>query len=158
MSTRSDRATEKFLSGYNCAQSVLWSFSEDVRLDPEIALKIACGFGAGMGRRQEVCGAVTGGIMVLGLMHGRGARQDRTATEKTYAQTQELMRRFEARHGTFNCRQLLDGCDLATEEGRKAVQDRDLLNRTCKVCVQTVVGILEEMTKDMLNRPPERAS
>ena len=146
MTTRADRATEKFLSGYNCAQSVLWSFSEEVRLDSETALKIACGFGAGMARRQEVCGAVTGGIMVLGLRHGRGEKQDRTATEETYARTQELMRRFEARHGTCNCRQLLDGCDLATEEGRKTFKDRDLINRTCKVCVQTVIAILEEMT------------
>jgi len=74
MKTRSDRATEMFLSGYNCAQSVLWSFSDEVRLDPDTALRIACGFGAGMARRQEVCGAVTGGIMVLGLRLGRGEK------------------------------------------------------------------------------------
>jgi len=150
MTTRSDIATEKFLSGYNCAQSVLWSFAEDLRLDPETALKIACGFGAGMARRQEVCGAVTGGIMVLGLRHGRGERQDRTATEETYARTQELMRRFEAKHGTCNCRQLLDGCDLTTEEGRKAFKERDLHNRICKGYVQTVVAILEDMTNAAL--------
>lgn len=155
MKTRSEAATEKFLLGYNCAQSVLWSFSEDIGLAPDTALRIACGFGAGMARRQEVCGAVTGGIMVLGLRHGRGERQDRAATEETYARTQELIRRFEARHDTCNCRQLLEGCDLATEEGRQAFKERDLLNRTCKVCVQTVVAILEEMTKEMPNRPPE---
>lgn len=152
MKTRSDMATEKFLSGYNCAQSILWSFSQELRLDAESALKISCGFGAGMARRQEMCGAVTGGIMVLGLRHGRGENQDRTATEETYAKVQELICRFEARHGTCNCRQLLDGCDLATDEGRKAVKDRDLLNRTCKPCVQTVVAILEEMGKKVPNR------
>lgn len=152
MKTRSEMATEKFLSGYNCAQSVLWSFSDEVRLPPETTLKIACGFGAGMARRQEVCGAVTGGIMVLGLRHGRGERQDRTATEETYAKTHELMRRFEAKHGTCNCRQLLEGCDLATEEGRQTFKERDLLNRTCKACVQTVVTILEDMTKGRPNQ------
>ncbi len=144
---RSDRAAEKFLSGYNCAQAVLWSFSDQCGLAPETALKIACGLGAGMARRQEVCGAVTGGILVLGLIHGRGEGQDRTATEQTYAKTLELMRRFEASYGTCNCRQLLDGCDITTEEGRKAFMDRDLLNHTCKACVQTVVTILEEMEK-----------
>ena len=146
MKTRSDRAAEKFLAGYNCAQSVLWSFSPELGLDAELSLKVACGFGAGIARRQEVCGAVTGGIMVIGLRHGRGEKQDRTATEATYAKTQELIRRFEARHGTCNCRQLLGGCDLATEQGRADFKEKDLLNRTCKVCVQTVVGILEDLT------------
>lgn len=44
--------------------------------------------------------------------------------------------------------QLLGGCDLTTEEGRKTLKDRDLLNRTCKACVQTIVTILEKMGKD----------
>lgn len=147
MKTRSERATEKFLSGYNCAQSVLWTFAEDSHLDLDTALRVACGFGAGMARRQETCGAVTGGIMVLGLRHGRGEAQDRSATETTYAKTQELMRRFEAKHGTCNCRDLLGGCDLATEAGQKQFKERDLLNQACKACVQTVVAILEQMEK-----------
>lgn len=155
MKTRKDRATEKFLSGYNCAQAVLWSFCDMFGIPPDTALKIACGLGAGMARRQEVCGAVTGGILVLGLAHGRGDGEERTATELTYNKTQELMRRFEAKHGTCNCRQLLDGCDIATEEGRKAFVDRDLLNRTCNPCVQTVVAILEEMTKSIPNQASE---
>jgi C_GCAxxG_C_C family probable redox protein len=145
MKTKSDAATEKFLSGYNCAQSVLWSFSPELRFDPESALKIACGFGAGMARRQDICGAVTGGIMAVGLKYGRGGKQDRTATDETYAKTQEMMRRFEARHGSCNCRQLLDGCDLTTEEGLRGFKEKEMLNRTCKVCIQTVVAILEEM-------------
>lgn len=145
MKTQSDAATEKFLSGYNCAQSVLWSFSQALRFDPESALKIACGFGAGMARRQDMCGAVTGGIMVLGLKFGRGGKQERAATEETYAKTQELMRRFEARHGSCTCRQLLDGCDLTTEDGLRRFKEKDLVNHTCKACIQTVVAILEEM-------------
>jgi C_GCAxxG_C_C family probable redox protein len=145
MKTQSDVATEKFLSGYNCAQSVLWSFSPALRFDPESALKIACGFGAGMARRQDICGAVTGGLMVLGLKFGRGERQDRTATDETYAKTQDLMCRFEARHGSCNCRQLLDGCDLTTEDGLRRFKEKDMLNHTCKACIQTVVGILEDM-------------
>ena len=72
---------------------MLWSFAEELGLDPETALKIACGFGAGLARRQEVCGAVSGGIMALGLRHGRGEGQDRAATEETYARTQELLQK-----------------------------------------------------------------
>ena len=154
MKTRSERAAEKFLSGYNCAQSVLWSFAEELGLDPETALKIACGFGAGLARRQEVCGAVSGGIMALGLRHGRGEGQDRAATEETYARTRELMSRFEAQHGTCNCRLLLGGCDLTTEEGRRTFKERDLLNTACKPCVQTVVAILEDLAKGTPDPPP----
>jgi len=62
------------------------------------------------------------------------------------------MRGFETRHGTCNCRQLLEGCDIATEEGRKVFVERDLLNRTCKPCVRTVVSILEGMIKDAPNQ------
>jgi C_GCAxxG_C_C family probable redox protein len=59
--SKTDIAVQKFTSGYNCAQSVLSSFSNDLGLDENTPLKIACGFGAGMGRKQEVCGAVSGG-------------------------------------------------------------------------------------------------
>ncbi|MEI7899624.1 MAG: C-GCAxxG-C-C family protein [bacterium] len=148
MQTPAETAAEKFLSGYNCAQSVLWSFAQSLNLDPDTALKCACGFGAGMGRRQEVCGAVTGGVMALGLKYGRGEAQDRTATEKTYAKTQELMRRFEAKHGTCICKKLLDGCDLNTEAGRAHFNDQDIFNKTCVPCVRTVSEILEDMLRE----------
>jgi C_GCAxxG_C_C family probable redox protein len=80
MSTRTEIATARFLSGYNCAQAVLDAFRDETGLDEDLALKIATGLGAGMGRKQEVCGAVTGGILVLGLRHGRGRADDRSAT------------------------------------------------------------------------------
>jgi len=149
---RQNKATERFLSGYNCAQSVLWAFSDQVGLAPETALKIATGLGAGMGRRQEVCGAVTGGILVLGLTYGRGEGQDRAATEQTYTNTQQLMSRFESEHGTCNCRELLRGCDIATAEGRKEFNDSDLLNAICKPCVQAVVSILNDIINGVPNK------
>ena len=147
MSVLSDKASTKFTSGFNCAQSVLWTFAADLGLEPDAALKIACGFGAGMGRREEVCGAVTGGIMALGLKFGRGEAQDRSATELAYAKTQELMRQFEARHGSCICRRLLNGCDLNTEAGRASFKEQDLLHKTCEPCVRTVADILEGMLK-----------
>ena len=142
MKTKSDAALEKFLSGYNCAQAVLYAYGPELGLDSERALKLATGLGAGMGRRGEVCGAVTGGILVLGLKYGRGGQQDRSATEQTYQKTQELMAGFEQRHGSCNCRLLLEGCDLRTAEGQQYFKERDLLHKTCKGCVQTVAEIL----------------
>jgi len=122
---------------------VLYAFREEGDLSEETALKIACGLGAGMARKEEVCGAVTGGILVLGMRYGRGSKDDRSAQERTYVKTRELMDRFSEKHGTVICRKLLNGCELTTEEGQKYFKDNDLLNKLCVPCVQSVIMILE---------------
>src|SRR5512136_880207 len=111
MANRADAAMEKFKNGYNCAQAVIYVFHDELGIPEDTALKAACGLGAGMGRKQEVCGAVTGGILVLGMRHGRGSRDERPAMELTYAKTRELMERFADKHGSCICRHLLNGCD-----------------------------------------------
>jgi C_GCAxxG_C_C family probable redox protein len=145
MANKNETALKKFSSGYNCAQAVLYSFKDDINIDGNIALKMACGFGAGMSRKGEVCGAVTGGIMVIGAKYGRGENDETTATEKTYTKIRGLMDRFETRQGTFICRELLNGCDLSTEEGQMYFRNNDLFNATCKKCVGSVVQILGEI-------------
>jgi C_GCAxxG_C_C family probable redox protein len=145
MKSKSQNASEKFLEGYNCAQSVFYCFCDDLGFDKNTALKISTGFGGGMGRKEEVCGAVSGGIIVLGMKHGRGEKDGRAATELTYQKTRELMDRFAVEHGTFICRKLLGGCELTTQEGQKYLKENDLLNKVCKPCVESVVQILEKM-------------
>ncbi len=145
MENKIETAIQKFTSGYNCAQAVLYSFKDYINIDGNTALKMACGFGAGMGRRGEVCGAVTGGIIAIGAKYGRGENDDKTATEKTYAKTKELMDKFQEKHGSFVCKQLLDGCDLTTEEGQLYFRENDLFNSVCKKCVGSVVQILENI-------------
>ena len=145
MKTKLEIAISKFRDGYNCAQSVLYAHCDDLKMNKETALKLACGFGAGMGRKEEVCGAVSGGILVLGLRHGRGEKDGEAAKEATYARTRELMDKFQQRHGSFICKQLLNGIDLTTDEGKKLFKENDLLNRVCVPCVESVVTILEQI-------------
>ena len=145
MNNRTETAVSKFSEGYNCAQSVFYSFCDALGFDKNAALKMACGFGAGMGRKGEICGAVTGGIMVIGAKYGRGERDDRTATELTYKKTTELMDRFEKKHGTYICRKLLHGCELTTDEGQKHFKDNKLADTICKPCVRSVVEILNDV-------------
>jgi C_GCAxxG_C_C family probable redox protein len=145
MKSRNEAALEKFMARYNCAQSVLYAYGPGLGLDAETSLKVATGLGAGMGRRGEVCGAVTGGILALGLKYGRGSRQDRSATEETYRKTLDLMARFEKRHGSCLCRVLLEGCDLRTAEGQQFFKEHDLLHKRCEGCVQSVVEILTQI-------------
>lgn len=145
MQNRTEIAVSKFSEGYNCAQSVLYSFCDDIHLDRNTALKMACGFGAGMGRKEEVCGAVTGGIIVIGAKYGRGEGDGTAAREFTYAKTRELMDRFAEKHGTFICRRLLKGCELTTEEGQKHFKENKLADAICKPCVRSVVEILDSI-------------
>jgi C_GCAxxG_C_C family probable redox protein len=145
MNSLSDTAVAKMLEGYNCAQSVLYASCDRLSFDQDAALRVACGLGAGMGRKEKVCGALTGGILALGLKHGRGEKEDRSRTETTYAKTRELLDRFEAKHGSCICRELLGGCDLMTENGLRYYKANDFLHITCVPCVRTVGEILENL-------------
>jgi C_GCAxxG_C_C family probable redox protein len=145
MSDKSEIATEKFMSGYNCAQSTIYPFCEELGISDDMALKISCGFGGGMGRNQEVCGTVTSGILVLGLRHGRGVNDELPATTFTYQKTRDFMNLFAERNGGYICKELLDDCDLKTEVGQQEFNDRDMKNRVCRVCVQSAVEILEQI-------------
>jgi C_GCAxxG_C_C family probable redox protein len=145
MKTKTDVAVEKFLSGYNCAQSVLFAYGPDLGLEAETALKLATGLGGGLGRRGEVCGAVTGGILALGLKFGRGNNADKCVAEPAYQKTCELMAAFEREHGSCTCRVLLDGCDLRTPEGQRRFKEQGLHQKTCVPCVRTVGEILAGM-------------
>jgi C_GCAxxG_C_C family probable redox protein len=145
MKAKTEIAVEKFLSGYNCAQAVLYAYGPDLGLDAETALKVATGFGGGMGGRGETCGAVTGGVLALGLKYGRGAQQDRSVADVAYQKTQDLMAAFERAHGSCCCRTLLGGCDLRTPQGRQQFKEQDLHHKTCVRCVETVGEILAGM-------------
>ena len=145
MKSKSEVAVEKFVSGFNCAQSILYAFGADLGLDGETALKVATGLGGGMGGRGETCGAVTGGILALGLKFGRGGQQDRSVGRAAYQKTQELMAAFERTHGSSICRTLLCGCDLRTPEGMQRFREEGLHQKVCVGCVRTVGEILAGM-------------
>jgi hypothetical protein len=68
---------------------------------------------------------------------------DRAVMENTYAKTRRLMEAFSDKHGSYICRQLLNSCDLTSEEGQKFFKENELLKNTCKPCVETVVDIFE---------------
>ena len=140
---RTQKALACFADGYNCAQSVLSAFADELRVDEGVAFRISAGFGGGMGRMGETCGAVTGAVMVLELRHGV-AEADQDAKERVYHQIAEFIRQFKARHGTCTCRELL-GCDLSTPEGLQRARDEGLFTTACPRFVHDAVKILEEM-------------
>ena len=107
-----------------------------MHFDKDLAIRLATGFGAGLAREGEVCGAVSGGILAISLRHGRGEMDDKSKTEETYAKTCEFVARFKERHGSVLGRELIH-CDLRTTEGQDFFKENDLLHKTCVGCVET---------------------
>ena len=102
------KAAELFLSGSNCAQAVAVAFCDVTGLEPAFAAKMASSFGGGMGRLREVCGAVSGMFMVLGVLYGYDETvEDDTQKKQTYHDVQALAEKFRAECGSIICREIL---------------------------------------------------
>jgi C_GCAxxG_C_C family probable redox protein len=147
MNTQGDLAAEKFTAGFNCAQSVIWAFADELGLDKNMMLKLSTGFGGGMGHEQEVCGAVSGGIFAIGAKFGRDEGGTRDQTNATYQKVRELFARFRERHGTCLCSELLPDCDLNTPAGQQKFKDSGLRDKVCKECVRDAANLVAELLR-----------
>ena len=101
------KAAELFLGGYNCAQAVVVAFSDLTGLEESFSARLASSFGGGMGRMREVCGAVSGMLMVAGLVYGYAVPGDDTVKREHYARVQELAGHFREEVGSIVCREIL---------------------------------------------------
>jgi len=143
MGTREGRATDYFANGYNCAQAVLGAFCEECGLDAKAALKLASGFGGGI-RYGEVCGAVSGAIMAIGLKCGFYKERDLEQKVYIYGKTQEFIERFKREYNSILCRDLL-GVDIRSPEDHKAPGAMEKHKSVCPGLVAAAVRILEGM-------------
>ena len=102
------KAAELFLSGSNCAQAVAVAFCDVTGLEPAFAAKMASSFGGGMGRLREVCGAVSGMLMVAGLIYGYEDPGENDCNKKAHYQlVQTLAGKFRDEVGSIVCREIL---------------------------------------------------
>ena len=139
-----DTAASVFSLGFSCSQAVLSAYASEFGLDGDAALKISAGFGGGMGRMGQTCGAVTGAYMVIGLKNGAVSGQDREAKEKTYRRVSEFTKNFKARNGSVVCRELL-GCDISTPEGFEEMKRKGLHGTVCVKMVRDACEMLDEI-------------
>ena len=123
--SKAESAVNFFQGGYNCAQSVLAAYAADYDLSKDKALQVAVGFGGGMGRVQDVCGAISAAIVVLGLSSEFKEGDGRPKINEVYAKVHRLIDEFREKKGTIKCRDLL-GCDLTSEEGQKYFREHNL--------------------------------
>lgn len=107
---RGELARQNFLKGYNCAQSVVRAFDDVLEargVDPQVAARMASPFGGGMGRLREVCGTVSGMLLVLGLVEGYDDPKAYEAKKELYQEVQDLAGSFREENGSLVCRELL---------------------------------------------------
>lgn len=105
--THAEQAQALFMQGYNCAQAVFAAFCDETGLTQQQALKLASGFGGGVGGMREVCGAVSGLTLTLSAIYGYDAPDDRAAKLALYHGVQEAAERYRAENGSIICRELL---------------------------------------------------
>ena len=141
--TKSDDALASFMCGFTCSSAVFSAFSGELELDNEMAKKIACGFGAGISKTGNICGAVSGAVLVIGLKYGKAKQGDDAATDKTRTIVREFMKEFTKRHGSVNCTELL-GFNLSNPDEYEKAHEMKLFMTKCPDLVRDAAAILEK--------------
>jgi len=137
------RARTYFEQHYNCAQSTFAPFAEYFGMDTSLAFKIATPFGGGMGHAGQICGAVSGALMAIGLAEGITS-YDRDKKYACYGLAAEFQSLFKAAHGELTCPGLL-GWDIGDPQELAQVRREDLFHTLCPILVGDAVRIAAEL-------------
>lgn len=140
------KAVELFLNGYNCAQAIAVAFSDVTELDKNFSAKMASSFGGGMGRMREVCGAVSGMLMVAGLLYGYDTPGDDVRKKAHYTLVQELAGKFREQVGSIVCREILKNPPSDPAPSPRTAEY--YAQRPCARMVLTAGQILDEYISD----------
>lgn len=145
--TRQEKAAELFKNGYNCSQAVIGAFCDDLKLDFDTAMKISEGFGGGMGRMRLTCGAVSGMVMVIGMLLSRGEKEGDTRAE-VYEKVHSLADKFAEKNGSIICSDLLGLNENPVYNPNPDARDKSYFQkRPCVMCVTDCVKLIEENFK-----------
>ena len=139
-------AAELFLKGHNCAQAVAVAFCDVTGLDEAFTAKMASSFGGGMGRMREVCGAVSGMLLVAGLLYGYDSFDDDCAKKDHYALVQLLAGKFREQAGSIVCREILKNPPSDPNPTPRTAEY--YAQRPCARMVMLATQILEEYIQE----------
>ena len=142
---KSDLAVQNFKEGLNCAQSVVLAFKEELQLDEATLKKLSIGYGGGVGRQREVCGAVLGMTMVLSYLLSDGI--DKLSI---YSIIQAACKEFKSEVGSIICRELLDGETLkdksaVPEERTEAYYKKRPCAELCAIAAKITEKYIKEV-------------
>lgn len=138
-----EKALSYFKNNFNCSQAVFATFAPEFGVTEELALKIATQFGGGA-RCGQMCGAVSGALMVLGLKYGHYHSIDNDEKAKAYALTVEFNKRFCELNKSIVCKELL-GYDLSIPDQMKKIRQDNLFSTICPKLIADATEIVEEI-------------
>ena len=141
-----ERAVDLFVEGYNCAQAVAAAFGDLTGLDEKTAAKMASCFGGGMGRMREVCGAVSGMLMVAGILYGYDDPKATKEKRELYAQVQAMAGQFREELGSIVCRDLLK--NPPSDPNPTPRTEQFYKDRPCARMVATAARIMDEFIQE----------
>ena len=141
-----ERAVDLFVEGYNCAQAVAAAFGDLTGLDEKTAAKMASCFGGGMGRMREVCGAVSGMLLVAGVLYGYNDPKATTEKRELYAQVQAMAGQFREELGSIVCRDLLK--NPPSDPNPTPRTEQFYKDRPCARMVATAARIMDEFIEE----------
>ena len=147
MIDHAEKARELFFEGYNCAQAIMCAFTDVTGYDMETSARMASSFGGGMGRMRQTCGAVSGAVLVLGIVKGYSDPKDYEAKKQHYALVREFAERFKEKNGTINCGEQLKKANVNSESGGAPEQRTEeyYKRRPCPQLIYDAAFILDEM-------------
>lgn len=140
------KALDYFSNSFNCAQSVFTTFATQMGMNEKTALMVSTGFGGGA-RNGEICGAVSGALMVLGLKFGHFDSNDKEQKAFAYKLCCEFCDKFRKANKSIVCRELL-GYDLSIPEQNAKIREKNLFKTVCPEMIKSAVIILEDMLKN----------
>jgi C_GCAxxG_C_C family probable redox protein len=141
---KADEAVEAFKKGLSCSQAIFSVYGKDLGVDPETAEKISSAFGAGVAKTGEICGAVSGALMVVGLTQKREDIGNATSREKVYGLARRFIEEFTARNGSVNCTELV-GYDLSDPKQFAEAKEKKVFATRCSKLIKDAGEILEEL-------------
>lgn len=139
--TRAELANHTHDSGFNCCQSVCMAFADELDLERSEILKMCSAFGGGM-QCGEMCGAITGALMVLGLKTGFDSMDIPEVKDEMGERTKSLLAEFKSAFGAFRCKELL-GFDYAIPEERILAKASGVPQERCPGYITGATEILE---------------
>ncbi len=140
--SRVSTAITFFEQGYNCSQAVFMAYSDIYGIEPETAAKLATSFGGGMGRLREVCGAVSGMFLILGLQYPFTNTKDKSAKNANYKAVQRTANEFRTVMGSYICADLLK-IKQAPQKPESSERNKAYYNsRPCAKCVRVAAEIV----------------
>ena len=148
MNSKSEKAVDMFNNCFNCAQAVLGSHSIEYGLDTTVAKKIAGSFIGGIANNGEVCGAVVGALMLIGLKYGQYIEGDTDSKEKNIEMVNKYIQNFKKEYGSIICKDLLK-YNISIEEEAKKARESGVFKTLCPAFVKRSVELVEEVLEIM---------